>query len=321
MATRQHSEIVLNKLAEKIPEIVGGSADLTPSTLTFLKCSKDFQKNTPEGRHFRYGIREHGMAALMNGMAAHGGVIPYGATFLNFIGYALGAVRLSAVSGLRTIYIMTHDSIGLGEDGPTHQPIESLPLLRAMPELLLFRPADGNETAGAYACALEEKKHPSVLALSRQAVPSALPGTSAEKVALGAYVIVDAADGHKPDIILTGTGTEVSLLVAAAGKITDKKVRVVSMPSWELFERQPLEYRKSVFLEGVPVLSVEAAATFGWSKYAHDSIGIDRFGASGPLNDVLKFFGFTVENVVEKANKVLAHYATHPVPNKFEHAL
>jgi len=318
MATRQHSEVVLNKLAEKIPEIIGGSADLTPSTLTFLKCSKDFQKDSPDGRHFRYGVREHGMAALMNGMSAHGGVIPYGATFLNFIQYALGAVRLTALSELRVIYIMTHDSIGLGEDGPTHQPIETLPLLRGMPQMLLFRPADGNEVAGAYVCALQEKHHPSVLALSRQAVPSALPGSSAEKVEKGAYVLVDPST--KPDIILVGSGTEVSLLTGAAAKLTDKHVRVVSMPSWELFERQPSDYKKSVFLEGVPVLSCEAAATFGWSKYAHASIGIDRFGASGPLNDLLTYFGLTVENVVDKAKKVIEFYHTHPVPNKLEHA-
>jgi transketolase len=318
MATRQHSEIVLNKLAEKIPEIVGGSADLTPSTLTFLKCSKDFQKNSYDGRHFRYGVREHGMASLMNGMAAHGAVIPYGATFLNFIQYALGAVRLSAVSELRTIYIMTHDSIGLGEDGPTHQPIETLPLLRAMPQLVLLRPGDGNEVAGAYAAALEETHHPSVIALSRQPVPSALPGTSADKVSKGAYVIVDPADGAKPDLIITGTGTELHLATGAAAKLTDKKVRVVSFPSWQLFERQPEDYRRSVFLDGVPVLSVEAASTFGWSKYAHASVGIDSFGASGPLQEVLNKFGFSVDNVTEKARKLLDFIGSHPAPSKLQ---
>jgi len=309
-ATRQFSQTVINALGKILPELVGGSADLNPSTLSYITASKDFQKETPEGRNIRFGVREHGMAAICNGLAAYGGFIPYGATFLNFIGYALGAVRLSAISDFGVLYVMTHDSIGLGEDGPTHQPIETLPMIRAMPGILLLRPADGNETSGAYSVAIENRKRPSVMCFSRQPVPN-IKGTSIDGVYKGAYVISDAQD-QKPQLILVGTGSELSLCVSAAEKLTDVKVRVVSFPSFELFREQSLEYRLSVFPEGVPILAVEAAASFSWREFAHATVAMTSFGASAPLKDVLNLFGFTTENVVKKSREVLEFYSKHP---------
>jgi len=210
-----------------------------------MDCSKDFQKHTPEGRNIRFGVREHGMAAVCNGLEAYGGFIAYGSTFLNFIGYAMGSVRLSAISHFGVLYIMTHDSIGLGEDGPTHQPINSLMMIRAMPNILLLRPADGNEVSGAYAVAIENRRRPSVICLSRQTVPN-LKGTSIERVYKGAYVLSDSSNG-KPQIILAATGSEVSLCFEAAALLKNVNVRVVSMPSWELFREQSADYQLSVF--------------------------------------------------------------------------
>jgi len=312
-ATRQFSETVINNLAKVIPELVGGSADLNPSTLTYLKVSTDFQKGSHGGRNIRFGVREHGMAAVSNGLYAYGGLIPFCSTFLNFIGYAMGAVRLSAISQFGVLYIMTHDSIGLGEDGPTHQPIESLPMLRALPQMLLLRPADGNETSGAYAVAIENRHRPSTLALTRQAVPN-LKGTSIEGVFKGAYIISDS--DAKPQIILTGTGSELHLCAQAAEKLTAQgvKVRVVSFPSTDLFNEQSEEYRLSVFPDGVPVLAVEAAAEFGWKEYAHAAVAMTGFGTSGPGKDVMVKYGFTPENVVQKAQALLAFYAKHNQP-------
>jgi len=306
-ATRQFSQTVINALSKVLPELFGGSADLNPSTLSYMDISKDFQKKTPEGRNVRFGVREHGMAAILNGLAAYGGFIPYGATFLNFIGYAFGAVRLSAISEAGVLYVMTHDSIGLGEDGPTHQPIESLAMVRSMPHILLLRPADGNETSGVYAAAIENRHRPSVICLSRQGVPN-LKGTSIEGVSKGAYVIHEAAEGN-PQLIITGSGSEVQLAVAAAQKLTDVRVRVVSFPSFELFRAQSLEYKQAVFPDGVPVLAVEAASTFGWDEFSHGVVGMKSFGASAPLKDVLNLFGFTVDNVVTKAKSLLAFYS------------
>jgi len=311
-ATRKSSGVCLNKLAELLPEIVGGSADLNPSTLTYMTCSKDFQKNSPEGRNIRFGVREHAMAAICNGIAAYGGFIPFGATFLNFIGYAFGAITLSALSHLQVLYIMTHDSIGLGEDGPTHQPVEKFLMCRATPNLQFIRPADATETAAAYIAALRKKLGPTVLALSRQNLP-ALKGSSVEGALKGAYVLQEA-EGGQPDIIFVSTGSEVSLAVQAAASMSSKKVRVVSMPSWELFEMQSHEYKQSVFLPQVPVVSIEAGTTLGWQRYAHASIGVDRFGVSGPYKDVYKYLGLTAENLVQKAHAVMEHYASHPVP-------
>jgi len=251
---------------------------------------------------------------LFDGLAAYGGVIPYGATFLNFIGYALGAVRLSAISEFQVLYVMTHDSIGLGEDGPTHQPIETLPMIRAMPHILLIRPADGNETSGAYAVAIDNRHRPSVLCFSRQSLPN-IKGTSIDGVYKGAYTVHDVPHDSKPQLILTGSGSELQLCISAAEKLTDVKVRVVSFPSWELFKEQPLEYRQSVFPEGVPVLAVEAAGSFGWREFAHAAVAMEGFGASAPLKDVMNNFGFTTENVVKRAHEVLAFYSKHPAHN------
>ncbi|EWM24588.1 transketolase [Nannochloropsis gaditana] len=313
MATRKFSEIALNVLAPMLPELVGGSADLTPSTLTALACSGDFQKKTPDGRYVRFGVREHGMTALANGMFAYGALRPFVATFLNFIGYAWGAVRLSCLSHLGVIFVMTHDSIGLGEDGPTHQPVETLEQIRAMPNLHLLRPADGNEVSGAYISALEHPYTPSVLALSRQNLPN-LEGTSAEKTLLGAYVLAEMGGsnggGGAPELILTGSGSEVAIAVEAAKTLAETvRVRVVSFPSWELFDQQNKEYRLSVFPAGVPVVSVEASATHGWAKYSHAALGLTWFGASGPYAKVYAKYGLTADNLVSKAREVLAFYA------------
>jgi len=312
--TRNFSQTVINNLAKVVPELVGGSADLNPSTLSYLNNSKDFQKNSHEGRNIRFGVREHGMAAICNGIAAYGGLIPFDATFFNFIGYALGAVRVGAISQFGVIHVMTHDSIGLGEDGPTHQPIESLMMLRAMPDMLVVRPADGNETSGAYAVALEHRHTPSVIVLTRQAVPN-LKGTSIEGVYKGAYTIQDPEDGSKPQLILVATGSEVSLAVAAAKEMKDVKVRVVSMPTWELFKSQSVEYQQSVFLDGVPVMAIEAGSVLGWREYAHACWGMKTFGASAPVKDLFMKFGFTTENIIVKAREVLAFYSKHPVHN------
>ncbi|MBE9215625.1 transketolase [Plectonema cf. radiosum LEGE 06105] len=311
LATRKYSEGCLNKLASVLPELIGGSADLTHSNLTEIKGEGEFQKGAFQNRNVHFGVREHGMGAICNGMALHdSGLIPYGATFLIFTDYMRAAIRLSALSHAGSIWVMTHDSIGQGEDGPTHQPIETLASLRAIPNLTVIRPADGNEVSGAYKVAIEraKKKQPTLLAFTRQGVPN-LNGTSIEKATKGAYILVDC-DGT-PDIILMGTGSEVQLCVGAAEKLSaeGKKVRVVSMPSWELFEEQDQSYKESVLPASVSKrVSVEAAASFGWHKYVgmHGAtVGIDRFGASAPGAVCLDKFGFNVDNVVATAKKVL----------------
>jgi len=313
MATRKFSEIALNALAPIMPELVGGSADLTPSTLTALACSGDYQKETPAGRYFRFGVREHGMVAVANGMFAFGALRPFVATFLNFIGYAWGSVRISALSHFGVIFVMTHDSIGLGEDGPTHQPVEILEQIRVMPNLNLIRPADGNEVSGAYMSAVEHPFTPTVLALSRQNLPN-LEGSSVEKTLLGAYVLSEAGGENGgeggPELILTGSGSEVAIAVEAAKKLVAEglRVRVVSFPSWELFEQQEKSYRLEVFPMGVPVVSVEASAIHGWAKYSHAALGLTWFGASGPCEKVYVKFGLTVENLAGKAKEVMAFY-------------
>ncbi|KAF9353021.1 Transketolase [Mortierella sp. AD094] len=311
VATRKLSEAVLNKIADILPELLIGSADLTGSNLTRWKSAVDFQPESTglgnyAGRYLRYGVREHGMAATMNGLNAYGGIIPAGATFLNFISYASGAVRLSALSGHHVIYIMTHDSIGLGEDGPTHQPIETMAMIRATPNLIDLRPADGNETSGAYLFALENNTRPSVLALTRQDLPQ-LEGSSIEKTLKGGYVLQDVQGA---DVTLIGTGSETSLCVDAAKLLKDQgiKARVVSMPSTKLFDEQSHDYRASVLIDGVPAVSVEAMSTFGWDRYAHESIGIDTFGASGPYKDVYKHFELVPDAVAEKVKKIVAFY-------------
>jgi transketolase len=311
LPTRKHSENCLNKLAAVLPELIGGSADLTHSNLTEIKSSGDFQKGHYENRNIHFGVREHAMGAICNGMALHkSGLIPYGATFLIFTDYMRAAIRLSALSEAGSIWVMTHDSIGQGEDGPTHQPIETLASLRAIPNLTVIRPCDGTETSGAYKVAIANSKanKPSLLAFTRQNVPN-LAGTSIEGVSKGAYVLVDSQG--TPDLILIGTGSEVSLCVTAAEKLTSegKKVRVVSMPAWDLFEAQTADYKESVLPKAVTKrLSVEAACSFGWHKYVGtegDTVSIDTFGASAPGGTCMEKFGFTVDNVLAKAKALL----------------
>ncbi|MBE9016398.1 transketolase [Chroococcidiopsis sp. CCALA 051] len=317
IATRVHSGNCLNAIAEVLPELIGGSADLAPSNNTLLKNSGDFQKGQYQNRYIRFGVREHGMGSICNGLALDGsGLIPYCATFLVFTDYMRAAIRLSALSEAGVIYVMTHDSIALGEDGPTHQPVEHMAALRVIPELYVLRPADGNETSGAYKVAIEAAKgkrsgnkvRPSVLALTRQALPN-LAGSSIEGVTKGAYIISDSEG--TPDIILIGTGSETQLCVKAAEQLRGegKKVRVVSMPCWEIFEEQTPEYKESVLPKAVKKrVSVEAAVTFGWCRYVGSegiAIGIDQYGSSAPGNVCMEKFGFTVDNVLAKAKSLL----------------
>ena len=290
-ATRKYSMFTLEKLVPAIPELLGGSADLTPSTLTRVSGhDADFSAKTPAGRYMRYGVREHAMCAINNGIAAHGGLLPFAATFLVFTGYCIGAIRLAALSHLRQIYVFTHDSIGVGEDGPTHQPIESLANVRAIPNINVIRPADGNETSGAYKAALTVEKTPSLLSFSRQGCPN-LEGSSVDGVLKGAYILSEATAGDKkPKVILTASGSEVGLCVAAAKALNaaGTPARVVSFPCFELFEQQDASYKSSVFPDGVAVLSVEAAVAQGWERYSHAHMGMTSFGASGPGGDVFK---------------------------------
>jgi transketolase len=313
LATRKYSEGCLNKLAPVVTELIGGSADLTHSNLTELKGFGDFQKGAYQNRNVHFGVREHAMGAICNGMALHGsGLIPYGATFLIFTDYMRAAIRLSALSEVGAIWVMTHDSIGQGEDGPTHQPIETIASLRAIPDLTVIRPADGNEVSGAYkvAIAYAKQNKPTLMALSRQPVPN-LAGSSIEKAEKGAYVLSCGFAPEELDLILIGTGSEVQLCVGAAEKLIaeGKKVRVVSMPSWELFEAQDQSYRDSVLPKVAQKrLSVEAGTSFGWQKYTGSeggSVSIERFGASAPGGTVMDKFGFNVDNVVAKAKEII----------------
>ncbi len=312
-ATRNQSGATLNAIAGVLPELIGGSADLAPSNKTLLKGLGDFQKGQYQNRNLRFGVREHGMGAICNGIALHGsGLIPYGATFLVFTDYMRNSIRLSALAEAGVIWVMTHDSIALGEDGPTHQPVEHVASLRAIPQLIVIRPADGNETSGAYKVAVEKAKaskpHPTLLALSRQGLPN-LAGSTIDAVAQGAYILSDSEG--TPDIILIGTGGETYLCVDAAEKLRaeGKKVRVVSMPSWELFEEQDAAYQESVLPKAVKKrLAVEAGTSFGWHRYVTDegaTLSVDTFGASAPGSVVLEKFGFTVDNVVAKAKALL----------------
>ncbi len=310
LATRKHSQICLGALGPNLPELIGGSADLTHSNYTDIKGETgSFQPETPEKRYLHFGVREHAMAAILNGIAYHdSGLIPYGGTFLVFADYMRGSMRLSALSELGVIYVLTHDSIGVGEDGPTHQPIETIPSLRAIPNMLVFRPGDGNETSGAYKAAIINRKRPSSLCLSRQGMPNQ-SNSSIEKVALGGYILEDCTG--TPELIFIGTGSELNLCVEAAKKLTEegKKVRVVSMPCIELFEEQSDSYKEEVLPSNVRKrIVVEAAETFGWHKYIGldgDSVTMNSFGASAPGGICMEKFGFTVENVLAKAQKLL----------------
>ena len=299
MATRAASGAVLNALAPLMPELVGGSADLAPSTDTYLKGYTDVMSGNFSGRNFHFGVREHAMAAVLNGMAAHGGFRVYGGTFLIFSDYMRPAVRLAALESLPVVFVYSHDSIGLGEDGPTHQPIEHLASLRAIPNLLLLRPADANETVAAWRLALERDDGPTALILTRQKVPVLRPGGAVER---GAYLVEDGKD-----VVLIGTGSEVSLCLAARKLLAEEGIsaRAVSMPSWKLFREQTQEYRDEVLPAGIPRLAVEAAATFGWCEWADDAIGIDHFGESAPGEVLFEKFGFTPENVAARAKKLV----------------
>lgn len=303
-ATRKSSQNVLEVLNPLVPEMVGGSADLTGSNNTKTAGLAAVEAGKYDGRYIYYGVREHGMAAIMNGLALHGGFIPYGGTFLVFTDYCRPAIRLSALMEQRVIYVMTHDSIGLGEDGPTHQPVEHLAALRCIPNLLVFRPADAVETAECWALALESKKSPSVLALTRQNLPTLrTTHTSDNLSAKGAYVLVPAANG-KPQATLLATGSEVSLAVEAREKLEAKGIatQVVSMPSWELFERQPAAYRESVLGKDTIRVAVEAASEFGWSRYLGERgtfVGMKGFGASAPAEELYAHFGITADAVVK----------------------
>jgi transketolase len=306
-STRLLSEACLNALSPVLPEFLGGSADLAHSNMTYVKGLPDFQYGSYEGRNFRFGVREHAMGAIMNGMILHGGTIPYGATFLVFADYMRGAIRLSALSEVGVLYIMTHDSVMLGEDGPTHQPVETLASMRVIPNLLVLRPADAKETVGTYQVAIANRKRPSLMAFTRQNVKN-LAGTSIEGTKKGGYIVVDAPN---PELIFIATGSELELAVKAAAILADegKAVRVVSMPSMELYNEQSDEYKESVLPVAVKKrVSVEAGSTFGWHKYVGSEgavIGMDTFGASAPGPVVYEKFGFTVDNVVATSRKVL----------------
>lgn len=307
LATRQSSGIILNKLADKLPGLFGGSADLAPSNNSVLKKSDYFAHNCREGRNVHFGVREFAMAAIANGLALHGGIVPYIATFFVFSDYLKSAVRMAAIMQLPVIYVMTHDSIGVGEDGPTHQPVEQLACMRALPNTYMWRPADSKETAAAYICALCAKG-PSILALSRQTLP--LYKQTGEAAQKGGYVLADF--GSDPQAVLIGTGSEVALCLDAAKRLWEEGIstRVVSMPCMEMFEQQSDEYKQSVLPRELDRrVVVEAGSSFGWHKYAGDKgeiIAIDSFGASGPAPKLFEAFGFTVDNVAQKAIEVLS---------------
>ncbi len=306
VATRNAGQVVLNALAKAVPELFGGAADLTSSTKTIFKDSPSFHVD-PTGRNVFFGVREFGMQAAVNGMAAHGGLIPFGSTFFTFSDYCRSAMRMGALMGVHALYLYTHDSVGLGEDGPTHQPVEHLMSLRAIPRLTDFRPADANETAACWQLALE-RKGPSFMALSRQDLPvlDAARYKILEGVRRGAYIL----EAHGQDLVLVATGSEVALALTAAAQLKDASIlaTVVSMPSFKVFEEQTEEYKASIFPRGVPAISVEAGATMGWWKYVGRegaAIGIDRFGASAPGPLALEKLGISVAHVVETAQKLV----------------
>ena len=311
VSTRSASGKTINAIAKYFPTMIGGSADLEPSNDTFIKGEESFQPGSYNGRNMHFGVREHSMGAELNGIALTKPMIAYGATFLIFSEYMRAPIRLAAIMGIRPIFIFTHDSIGLGEDGTTHQPVEQLISLRSIPNLIVIRPADANETAQAWRVALEHKTGPVTLILSRQKLPvlDQSKYAGAENLEKGAYILSDC-DG-KPDLIFIATGSEVQLALAAQEELNKEKIssRVVSMPSWELFELQSNEYKEKVLPKNVKKrISIEAGSTLGWHKYVTDegiSIGIDEFGKSAPIEDLMKEFGFTVENVLKKSKGLL----------------
>jgi transketolase len=317
----------MNAIAPRLPALIGGSADLDPSTHTALKGLGDFEPSdidapdkqgsegggwTYAGRNLHFGVREHGMGAILNGLGAHGGAIPFGATFLIFSDYMRPPMRLAALMGLHVIYVFTHDSIALGEDGSTHQPVEQLAGLRSVPNLIVIRPGDANETAMAWRVALETRERPVALVLTRQDVPTLdrTQFSAADGLRRGAYVLADAPNG-KPDLILIATGSEVGLIAAARQKLRAQRiaVRLVSLPSWELFDAQPREYRDAVLPPSIGArLAVEAGVSQGWHRYVGDRgdvLAMDRFGASAPGSIMLREYGFTVDNVCARAVALL----------------
>jgi transketolase len=309
IATRQASQLVIDVIAEALPNLLGGSADLTHSNLTRAKTQQPVRPDALDGNYIHYGVREHAMAAAMNGIALHGGFIPYGGTFLSFADYSRPAIRLAALMGIRVVHVMTHDSIGLGEDGPTHQPVEHLASLRAIPNLLVFRPGDAVETAEAWDCALRADTNPSVLCLSRQALPTFREETGETNlVAFGAYVAIEPEDGR--DVTLIATGSEVSIALEAASLLEKDGVRaaVVSAPCFELFRRQSREYRTAV-LGRVPRVGVEAAIEGDWARWLGDGgefVGMTGFGASAPAETLYREFGITAEEAAKAALRCIA---------------
>jgi transketolase len=308
ISTRDASGKAMNAVAAALPGFIGGSADLAGSNRTTLKGLGDFGFVDNQGRNIHFSVREHAMAAMVNGIALHGGLIPFGATFFNFSDYMRPSLRLAALMGVHSIFVFTHDSIGLGQDGPTHQPIEHLTSLRATPGLTVFRPADANETAVAWRVAVG-LLGPVALVLTRQALPVLDPKQYSVRtgVAKGAYVLINEPD---PDLILVATGSEVQLALEAAQTLAKSgiRARVVSMPSWELFAKQPAEYRDSVLPINIPTLAIEAGATLCWYKWVGrtgDIIGLDHFGASAPGEVVMEKLGFNVDNVLQRARKLL----------------
>ncbi len=320
VATRSAGGKILNSIAEHLPWLIGGSGDLSPSTKTLLKNTDYFEKGHYENRNFTYGIREHGMCGISNGIYLHGGLRPFASTFFVFTDYARPSIRLASIMEIPIIYIMTHDSIGLGEDGPTHQPIEHLASLRAMPHMYIIRPADANETIYAWKAAIKRTNGPTMLVLSRQNLPifDRSKVSPAEGVLKGAYIL-SKEKSDTPDIILISTGSEVYLILEAQEKLKEKNInaRVVSMPSWEFFREQSKEYKEEVLPSDVKArLGVEAGSPMGWCEWVGDSgdvIGITKFGASAPYKEIYKHYGFTVDNIVERSEKLL-----NKVKNKVE---
>ncbi len=312
LATRAASGKVLDAIAPVIENLIGGSADLTQSNNTRAKIYEDFSASNYGGRYIRYGVREHAMGGIMNGLAAYGGIIPYGGTFLVFSDYMRPSIRLASISHLKTIYIFTHDSIGVGEDGPTHQPVEHLASLRAIPNLIVIRPADANETVYAWKAALEHSEGPVALVLTRQGVPifDQKKYNSAEGVLKGAYILYESS--VQPELILMASGSEVNLILKAANILEKEsiKVRVVSFPSWELFDMQSADYKESILPSSISArISVEAGVALGWQKYTGSlgtSISLERFGASAPEQVLMEKFGFTVENICDAARKIMS---------------
>ncbi len=329
IATRAASAQILSALAPRLPELIGGSADLNPSTHTVLTGAGDFESPeaasgdtqgsagggfSPAGRNIHFGVREHAMGAVANGLAAHGGTLPFASTFLIFSDYMRPPIRLAALMELHVIYVFTHDSIALGEDGPTHQPVEQLLSLRSVPGLIVIRPADANETAAAWRIAIERRNHPVALALSRQALPvldparyPAVPGG----VARGGYILAEAPEGAAPEVCLIATGSEVHLALSAREELAGRrlKARVVSLPSWNLFQEQEAGYRSRVLPSGVPMLAIEAGTPLGWKPYVGSGvevIGVGRFGASAPGGTLMKEYGFTVGSVCRRVEELLA---------------